>query len=76
MFLTDRDCLISAKRVVMDDGRKITICRSCEHPDYPETNETIRVQYYSVSAAVPSDDGNGSQIMEFSNSDGMGWIPP
>ena len=76
MFMTDRDCLIETNQVRHANGSWFQHMISTQHPDYPENNKSIRVNFFAVNDWVASADGKGSVVTEHTNSDGLGWIPP
>ena len=47
--MSDRDCVCTFDKVDLDDGSVVFITKAVEHPDYPPTKKTIRMDVYAAS---------------------------
>ena len=76
MLMTDRDLVCSATHKKATDGKHMIVLHTTDHPDYPETDDTIRIQSYYAATLEPTADGKGVKLFELQVSDAMGYIPP
>lgn len=71
--MSERESLLRLEKLPQPDGRVLFITSSVEHPDYPITNQVIRMETYKATMA--EDTHRGLKSTEFSNFNIKGWFP-
>ena len=61
------------QNIKLPEGKTLIIQQTCTHPDYPDTGNPVRIDFWRASLVCPE---NGStKVIEFSNFKVNGEIP-
>lgn len=72
MLFAERELVLSFRREIIDGGQ-IYHVMSIDHPDYPETNEKVRMKIFKRSKLLTQ--GNNLKIEELVNMSMGGYVP-
>jgi hypothetical protein len=72
--IPERDSVCSFETHELDDGQKLFVTKSIEHPEYPTNKKSIRLDLYT--AGTCQQEGDNMRYIEFAFFDLKGWFPP
>ena len=75
MFASTREGLFKCSFKDLGDGKALMIISSTINPAYPETDDAIRIDWYSAGYCQRCEDGKGIKYCEISYGDLKGYIP-